>query len=191
VRAQRIVYLEEAVRQLQQRYEVADDVMAFVYQSLALVNLQSQTQSKSLCYSIDPRQQMSNRMRYPRPGSRTKIWGEILSNNPKKYLRLSFSLDYALTRGQFPDCTYLDAMFAPHEVVEAMSAPSIKVMPMVCPAGPLEAADEHDDYQQGHDVVVECSLRASMQPSTSDMVQVLGDPLFSAAVYSYTPSVWN
>ncbi len=133
-----MVFLQEIVRQLQRRYDVVDEVIAFVNQSLALRNSSvwqqandSSSNSIHTCnYTTRLRRQMTDRMRYPPPGSRTKAWGEILVGNTKNYLRLSFSLDYALARGSFPEESYLNAaLCAPEDNESTISPPAIGSTP--------------------------------------------------------------
>lgn len=113
------------MRQLRQRYEVTDEVMSFVDQALALTSFQTQWQpdlhgsNKECNYNEGIAQHMSNRARFPPPGSRTKSWSEVLVRNPRLYLRLSFALDYALARGQFPRDSDLDTLLSPVEIGEA------------------------------------------------------------------------
>lgn len=113
-RTRRMVFLQEVIRQLQQRYEVADDVLSFINKSLDLACRQLQGHLASSAYPCNydgaAWEQMTDQMRYPPPGSRTKAWSELFIGNTRHFLRFSFSLDYALARGKFPEESNLDAV---------------------------------------------------------------------------------
>lgn len=105
------------MRQLQSRYEVTDLVISFIKDSLSLSNLRKHSgglQPGDMHFRRAAT--ISGRMIYPPPGSHTKNWCEVFIYNPRLYLRLSLSLDFALARGHFPRHGDLDALFSQLEV---------------------------------------------------------------------------
>lgn len=116
-RQRRLGYFQEVMRQLQSRYEVTDLVISFIKDSLSLSNLHKQSGGLQPGDMHSRRAAtISERMIYPPPGSHTKNWCEVLIYNPRLYLRLSLSLDFALARGHFPRHGDLDALFSQLEV---------------------------------------------------------------------------
>lgn len=116
-RQRRLDYFQEVMRQLQSRYEVTDLVISFIKDSLSLSNLQKQSGSlQPGAMHFRRAATTSGRMIYPPPGSHTKNWCEVFIYNPRFYLRLSLSLDFALARGHFPRHGDVDALFSLLEV---------------------------------------------------------------------------
>jgi hypothetical protein len=125
IRERRLGYFTETMRQLRRRYEVTDDVMSYIKKSLDLSNLQKQSgglHPGEMCFDrTSDHMQMTPRMKYPPPGSRTKNWCEIILRNPRFFLRLSLTLDRALARGQFPSDDDMLAMFSQLQVSSSNS----------------------------------------------------------------------
>jgi len=107
-------YYTEAMRLYRSLYCGTDDVVAFIQRVLQFaerqgksISIQSNTPEYRQPAQYDSSEQASalakSRSACPSSDDRTRSWCEIFLRHPRFYLRLCLSLDYAFSRGKYPE----------------------------------------------------------------------------------------
>jgi hypothetical protein len=92
------VYVD-AMKLYRKKYDGTEEVSEIIEQILA----DAEPQTRSIC--ARPRSTLACRNLVM--SSKSRDWGDILSQNPKLYLRLTLALDMSFSRGKFPhDCDF-------------------------------------------------------------------------------------
>lgn len=127
------------MRVLGSRYEAADKVCAFIDSALSLSGAKlgidfTPGGSELLCndeYIEDPgNTDEDNPLGQPGPvaGSRFKNVCEYFARQPRSYLRLSLTLDYALYRGQYPRQSAIERLWSELQLVDPQQISDSLVM---------------------------------------------------------------
>lgn len=129
------------MRVLGSRYEAADKVCAFIDSALsfsgAKLAIDFTPGGNELLRNDEHIEDLNeadevNSLAQPRPaaGSRFKNVCEYFARQPRSYLRLSLTLDYALYRGQYPRQSDIEQLWGELQLVDPQQTPDLLVQPV-------------------------------------------------------------
>jgi hypothetical protein len=129
------------MRVLGSRYEAADKVCAFIDSALsfsgAKLGLDFTPGGNEILRNDEYIEDLSdddegNPLAQPRPaaGSRFKNVCEYFARQPRSYLRLSLTLDYALYRGQYPRQCDIERLWSDLQLVDSQQPSDLPVPPV-------------------------------------------------------------
>ncbi|KAJ5438519.1 uncharacterized protein N7458_009517 [Penicillium daleae] len=140
-RRRQLHFYQEVMRVLGSRYEAADKVCAFIDSALsfsgAKLGLDFTPGGNELLRNDEYIEDLSdddegNPLAQPRPaaGSRFKNVCEYFARQPRSYLRLSLTLDYALYRGQYPHQSDIERLWSDLQLVDSQQPSGLPVPPV-------------------------------------------------------------